>query len=247
MRPAVFLAFLLVVGGCAQNTPLDSAALERLFEQGAAAKRNNDLATAERLFRSALDSAAAAGNPTWQGRFEQSLGDLLLSQGQAKEAGGAYVRALEWFEKAGAGSDANTLLLRLGGFYANLGDFPEAIDYLKRAIAGFLTAGDQIGRANALDLVGQIEARRSHFDEAGLALGQALNLYESAANPQRVAKIRGSLADLYRRKADFRQALEIGFLALDGDEKSGDRRETAKVLDVLGNRTNCVVTTICAT
>ena len=62
-----------------------------------------------------------------------------------------------------------------------------------------------------------------------------MTLFEAAGDAKREAKIRGSLADLYRRKSDFRAALEEGFRALEGDERFEDRRETAKVVDVLGN------------
>lgn len=215
---------------CAAQSPLQT-----YFDQGDKASHDREFVKAQAAFQTGLQAAEAAHELGWAAKFEQSLGDLLVNQRQFKEAEPHFQRALERFEATEDRGSVNGVRFRLGKLYASLSALQKAVPYLELAQKGFLEGKDAASAASVLDILGQVQARLNRFPEATAALKESLAISESLNDGQRIAKVRGSLADLYSRHSDFGSALEQGFLALEGNEKFGQTNETAKVLDVLGN------------
>ena len=90
-------------------------------------------------------------------------------------------------------ADSNLQLARVK---FRLGRSDEALENLVDAIAGYRRAGVEAGRANALELMGDIARERSDHGEARRRYEEALQLYERIEDPYSIGWAHRRLARL---------------------------------------------------
>src|SRR5207237_21167 len=109
-----------------------------------------EFAEAMRAHGRALDIASASG-------YALGKGLALFQKGSAKKAMGDYGNAR--YETLGRRRDAAAALSNLGAFHDVLGEYPEALDSLSRALAATEALNDRRGVVLALVNIADVRVR----------------------------------------------------------------------------------------
>src|SRR5215216_5101339 len=156
--------------------------LATLYLEGKAKAEAGDLAAAERSWRSAAESARAAGNGRLASWFLDRLAGALAKAGNWSEADAAYQEALADLERESEHPAAAELLRIWGDTLTNRGAWDAAVErYLKALALDHKAAPKSLAAARTLAALGSTDTKRGHYDAAEELLRQALAIREELA------------------------------------------------------------------
>jgi len=196
---------------------------------GAVYQRMLSPAEARRHFDKALSLYAIESDPSAMYRVEIDLGYLLLEQRKLDAAEHHLMTAL-------AGSEEVNLDRRGRGFILNnLGhlsllryDLDAARSYAERALECGEATGENLVRAEAHELLGQLAEREGDRRAADEEFGMAIGILEAVGMPDRLRDLHMDYATLLDARHDteasvrhWRQAAQLGKLDAAGTASSG--------------------------
>ena len=180
------------------------------YLEGKAKAGADDLAAAERSWRSAAESARTSGDGRLAAWFLDRLAGALAKAGKWPEADAVYQEALTSLEREAEHPVAAELLRRWGDTFQDRGDWDAAVERYQKALAfDRRETPKSLAAARTLAALGSTETKRSHYDDAEEPLRQALAIREELApGTTEVAKSLHLLGILARRRGDLNAAEE---------------------------------------
>ena len=167
-------------------------------------------------YASALDYAAAAGQPTEELRSRahdalREAGDRAAALNAFPAAADFYARALE-LEPEGAESDPDLLV---SATRARMMSYEEGEEDALRAADLFVARGDRAGAANALLLAGELRWRRAEAEPASTLFDRAAELVRDEPDSPTKAAVLSSLSRFRMLAGRDEEALRQGREALE--------------------------------
>lgn len=109
----------------------------------------------------------------------------------------------------------------------------EALSKFEAAAHAYAEAGDEMGRAEALNNVGVVQRVRQEWDAAEEALKEAIELFALAGDDNRQGQALGNLGDFYAFRGDAEKAADYYGDGAELLARSGDVERQAQVLRTL--------------
>ena len=186
--------------------------LEAVYVEGKARLAAGDLTAAERLWRSAVESAQAAGDERLAAWLWSQLSTALAEAGEWPEADTASEEALAALERASEAPAAAQLLRDWGKTFERRAVWNAAIERYQKALAfDRATAPENLAAAQTLDALGVAVAKSGSYPAAEELLLQALTMREKLApETTEVAWSLNNLGTLAHLRGDLTRA--EGFL-----------------------------------
>lgn len=126
-------------------------------------------------------------------------------------------------------------LNNLGGIYRYLGDFGNALDCLRRALAARRAVNDDNGEADTLNELGNVNGAMGNFDEAFSCLEDSLNIRRAIGNRRGEAYAFLSIGIVQSRMGRLEEARQSLQEALALFEKFGDDPQVGEVRSLLAH------------
>lgn len=186
------------------------------------ALRLDDLETARRLYRAALDEAAATRSE--RARAQEGLGHLALRTGEVREA-------IKLFEEAlvTSGDDEcerPALAESLARAYAILGELDPSVAILERCLAEFERTDDRVQAVRFACLLGYALCDAGEFARAEAVVSRALADGRESLDPYTRARVYWSKAKLRIDQGDADAASRYAYQALAALELTEDLHYT---------------------
>jgi CHAT domain-containing protein/Tfp pilus assembly protein PilF len=190
--------------------PSLTAGLAAFYSEGKTKLEAGDLAGMERSWRSAADSARAAGDHRLAAWFLDRAARALAEAGRWPAADAAYEEALAVLEREADPPAAAELLRDWGETLLRRSIWDAAVERYQRALGIDRRTGRMsLAAARSLDLLGVAAARRSDYAAAEDLLQQALAIREELApGTTEVARSLNKLGILARLRGDLAAAEE---------------------------------------
>jgi adenylate cyclase len=115
-----------------------------------------------------------------------------------------------------------------------VGDYPAALEHIRRAMGLYEELGDRQGMAIAIGNMGNVHFRTGDFPSALEHYGRALAMHEEQADRNSIARVTGNMGNVYCDTGDFTAALEHYRRALAILEELGDRAMVATMIGNIG-------------
>ena len=243
---------------CANSAVLESQdgrwrfAHDKLREATLGAMKENEISVAHRRVAEGIETAypdapeqaailahhwRRAGNARKEFSYVKSAGDYDLHTSAFADARSHFERALDLAPQV---ADADTeheqfeIQLKLGDILQNLGNYPEAIDFLDRSLTYFRNVGAAAGIARALNLKGDVLWRRAEFPQAITACEESLAIYREQGDALGIARTLNRIGMAIVQQGDHGAATPYLEESLDYAHQSGDPNVTASVVNNLG-------------
>lgn len=166
---------------------------------GAIATLRSEYGRALSLYRLSIPAYQKVGHAVGLAQTEHNLGIVYRDLGYWREADGHYRRAIERARQVGDDRLVAMATVGRAEISHRRGDLVYAEAEAARGLQTFQVIGDELGRADALRLLGAVAASRGELEEAAEALEEALDLAREHANPLLEAEVLEERAGLHRR------------------------------------------------
>lgn len=186
----------------------DTAAMGlALNNLGNALRQLGDLERAEQRFQSALAFANVLGDGLAIARTHTNLGNIAAARGRLDDAQRHYLQALQLDKRNQQHQATLGNLVNLANLRATRGDFAGAKKFYEEALAK-LPAGAARTRADLGTMLGQLEARIGHLDQAEALFAEALRQAEASHYQAAIARLSMNLAAIAHARGDLIAALD---------------------------------------
>lgn len=153
---------------------------------------------------------------------------------------GAYQEAVHWYslmvDLADRSGDPTSLAVAnegLGDVFAAVGDYPEALAHLLKALTHREETSDLEVIGNLLGKIGVVHGKAGELDQAFRYLTESLVTHRDVGNAEMEVQTIRNLGEIHYARGDMDQALDCGLRALAVYEALGDRRNVATTLLIL--------------
>ena len=218
------------------RTPDHVRQMERLSESASKQLRRDDLARAERTFRSLLSTARSYDELSYAAEAKIGLGRAAILRDPPEYASATerFTSARELARKSGdVRRQAEASRLR-SEVLVRTGDLPGAREETLAAIRLYEQAGDRIGEAIARGNIALLDNKEGRTDDAlaGLRKSEAVI---SGAGPfsSGLGAVRMNLGLVLLRRGEIAEARTLLEGALSADRHAGDKRGIAADLEAL--------------
>lgn len=209
----------------ANNTERASAKYQGYYLSGLAYNKLGDLENAIESFTEAAKYVSRE-NSTTLGDLYLTLGDVYSDQGNHETAINYYVKSIEQFQLIEVASWTDSLYL--GTAYLNLGyEFyradkqDSALLNTSRANDLFLTIEYQTGVLYSLGNIGLVYAKMGDHDRGERNMRQAIEGFREYEDYYAISDFEKEIADIYRQRKDYTQALQYAKGSLEISEEKG--------------------------
>lgn len=166
---------------------------------GAIASLRGDEEKALSLFRLSIPSYQKVGFQIGLAQTDHNLGIAHRDLGRWSDAERYYESALRRARQLGDRRLAAMARVGQAEVSHRRGDYDYACAEARHALEVFAAIGDELGRCDAMRLLGSIALARSDWDEANRCLANALDVAREFANPLLEAEILEERAELHER------------------------------------------------
>jgi tetratricopeptide (TPR) repeat protein len=166
---------------------------------GAIASLRGDHERALSLFRLSIPAYQKVGFLAGLAQTSHNLGIVHRDLGYWREADRHYRRALSRARQLGDGRLAAMARVGRAEVSELRGDYEYSATEAQNALEAFVKIGDELGRADALRLLGSIAAARGEQADAARYFEQALELARAHANPLLEAEILEERGELHAK------------------------------------------------
>ena len=195
--------------------------------------RWGDYPAALRSLDEALVILSEVGPPTWRTEVRSDIAAVQAAMGNLRSA-------LEVLDRAESEAEADgylaaDLALQRADLFADLNDFEPAVEFYRKAKAGYAQLDDPAGEAEAEHGLGYLYLAREDYDAAEESFTQALLAQESLADARPGALTRIWLGDVQSLRGDTSLARESYNRALATAQALGDVAAEATTLGALAD------------
>ena len=195
--------------------------------------RWGDYPAALRSLDEALAILSEVGPPTWRAEVRSDIAAVQAAMGNLRSA-------LEALDRAESEADADgylsaDLALQRADLLADLNDFEPAIEFYRKAKAGYAQLHDPAGEAEAEQGLGYLYLARGDYNAAEESFTQALSVQESLDDARPGALTRILLGDVQSLRGDRSLARESYNRALATHQALGDVAAEAATLGALAD------------
>jgi CHAT domain-containing protein/Tfp pilus assembly protein PilF len=160
-------------------------------------------------YRGLLPALAVCGEPGWQARAEEHLGEALLEAGELREAASLLENAAARFQSLGGGAWESQALNQAGAAWRKLGEPGRALAAYQRALQLSRAAGDAPREAAALNNIALVYKRTGDLQGAIVQLETALGLWRRLGIKSSEAVTMQNLGTLYSLIGHDDEALDL--------------------------------------
>ena len=179
----------------------NAAATEHML--GTLAQRRGDYATAEPLYRRALETSERIGDQAGMAAGYHQLGWLAQIRGDYDAAEPLYRRALEIDERRGDQAGMANSYHHLGWLAQDRGDYDAAEPLYRRALEIKESIGDEAGMATSYHNLGILAQERGDYDAAEPLYRRSLEIEERIGDQAGMAGSYSQLGILARLRGDY--------------------------------------------
>ena len=195
--------------------------------------RWGDYPAALRSLDEALAILSELGPPTWRAEVRSDIAAVQAAMGNLRSA-------LEGLDRAESEAEADgylaaDLALQRADLFAELNDFEPAVEFYRKAKAGYTQLNDPAGEAEAELGLGELYLAREDYDAAEESFTQALSVQESLDDARPGALTRILLGDVQSLRGDTSLARESYNRALATHQALGDVAAEASTLGALAD------------
>ena len=195
--------------------------------------RWGDYPAALRSLDEALAILSELGPPTWRAEVRSDIAAVQAAMGDLRSA-------LEVLDRAESEAEADgylaaDLTLQRADLLADLNDFEPAVEFYRKAKAGYAQLHDPAGEAEAEQGLGRLYLAREDYEAAEESFTQALSVQESLADARPGALTRILLGDVQSLRGDTSLARESYNRALATHQALGDVVAEAATLGALAD------------
>ena len=144
-------------------------------------------------------------------------------------------QALQLAEKLSWKTGIANSLGKLGVYYYQKGNYPEALDYYSKALKMFEELKNKTGIANYLGNIGIVYNDQADYSKALDYHLKALEIDEELGDKNGIAGDLANIALVTMEQADYSKALDYYFKALKIAEELGNKNSIAIIFDNIGN------------
>jgi tetratricopeptide (TPR) repeat protein/transcriptional regulator with XRE-family HTH domain len=182
----------------------------------------------------AVAYAAGHGWPQHATRLAATLSRYLDTGGHVSEAITVHTSARRAAHQAGDLAGEADALAGLGIIDWTQGQYQQAADLFRRALALYQETGDRAGEARALNNIGIADGLQGRHQEASRHFRRALTLYRAIGDRTGEARALTNLGVARRSEGHYTEATEHLRRALDLHRTAGSRSGEAEALTELG-------------
>ena len=195
--------------------------------------RWGDYPAALRSLDEAFAILSEVGPPTWRAEVRSDIAAVQAAMGDLRSA-------LETLDRTESEAEADEYLaadlaLQRADLLADLNDFEPAVEFYRKAKAGYAQLHDPAGEAEAEQGLGYLYLAREDYDAAEESFTQALSVQESLADARPGALTRILLGDVQSLQGDTSLARESYNRALATHQALGDVAAEAATLGALAD------------
>jgi predicted ATPase/class 3 adenylate cyclase len=195
----------------------------------------SDYAQAQAETERSMAACRDDGDRAGEARCQAHLGLIARKQGDYTEAKKQYHQALERLPGENVYLDEQIQILNgLAAVLRQLGEYPEARQYLERVVDASRESGNRFGEAEAFSNLGVIAFCQSHYGEAASYHQQALKIRRDIGDHAGEGISLGNLASAVREMGEYRQALDYFSQALTIQQAIGNRWDEINVWNDIG-------------
>ncbi|MDW8240678.1 MAG: CHAT domain-containing protein [Acidobacteriota bacterium] len=194
-----------------------------------------DLVTAQRQSRQALDAFDAAGDQRGRARALIELGLIALRQKQPAEALNHFDQALNAARGVNDQALAAQVFEHLGRAQAAAGRPAEALDSYRAALSFYRENKLLREEVSVLVQLGDFHLNAGQTDQALQSYQQAHTLAQQRNDSDQMAEVLDRLAWTYNELGDAQQALDVATQALFAHRQVGDQLGEGYTLGMLGD------------
>lgn len=162
------------------------------------------------------------------------LGNVYETKGLFEKALACYEKMLRLSWVMASRAKGGVAFNKMGRLYRQQGKLSLALEYLKRGLNLFETAGDLRGVASSHDDLGQVLYALGDFDEAMRACGEALEIRRRLGDARSIAVVLTNIGFIEIDKGLFHEAAACFQEALNINRNLGDQSGVCRTLNSIG-------------
>lgn len=137
-----------------------------------------------------------------------NIGNVYQNKSNYEKALEYYFKTLKIEETIGDEQVITNTYINIGNIYYFQGNLDKALDNYSKSLKIKTELGEKQGIANCKLNIGAVYIQQNKFENADLNLQEALRLYKEMGIKDGVKLTYSSLADLYEKKQDYKQAFQ---------------------------------------
>jgi CHAT domain-containing protein/tetratricopeptide (TPR) repeat protein len=154
--------------------------------------------------------------------------------GQYKESFAYDQKMLGLAREIGNKKSEGIALGNMGVYYANVGDFPEALKLFYDKLTLMKEVDDKAEQVSTLSNIGALNDWQGNVSKSLESYREALKLLEGQGDKKRLGLVLGNMGAAYEKQSDYPKSLEYYHQALSAFQETGDKGRTAWILGNLG-------------
>lgn len=212
-----------------ENDPLALLKNAQLLEM------KGDFSGAIEAYRMSAYEFGKLNDQSSQSMALDSLGNILLKQGQANEAIFVYEQYIAVLERIGNTQNLPAILNNLGSAFHITDRFDDAINVYRKSLEISEQLNDEKGQSTALYNLANVFESLGEFENAEVALQRSYAILEKTNDKYSLPFVLNSLGNIMQRQGKLNQALDTFQKSYGILIRMGDERRQATVLNSIGD------------
>jgi CHAT domain-containing protein/tetratricopeptide (TPR) repeat protein len=194
--------------------------------------RKGEWANSISLLTQAQKLIEGTDEPFRMGQIASGFADIFNENGLPENALIQYQQALDYYRQTPDTYDDAITVWAIGTTYYLMGNYPEALNHLRKALADLGPNTSDSGLCN--EYLGRVYSSMGEFPTALQYLQSALDIYTRAVNPREAARVRGLIGQIYQQQGKLERARQNYQQALVTFRNLSDRINQAAIYYAMG-------------
>ena len=195
---------------------------------------SGDYQEAEKSLQKALDLCENNSHLGDMAIILNNFGTMKFNQGKIYSADYYYQKALDLYKMIGFHESYYTVQMNLGMVKNYIGNFEQALQYLKDCLSYFITEKDSVHLAACLGHIGWVYKNKTEYDSALVYFKTSAVIAEQIADFRFAAYWNRFIGLIDQERGDLIDALEYYHKALIFSQKFNDKAEQARNIAAIG-------------
>jgi Uncharacterized protein conserved in bacteria len=194
--------------------------------------RKGEWANSISLLTQAQNLIEGTDEPFRMGQIASGFADIFNQNGLPGNALIQYQQALDYYRQTPDTYDDAITVWAIGTTYYLLGNYPEALNHLRKALADLGPNTSDSGLCH--EYMGRVYIEMGEFPTALPYLQSALDIFERAVNPREAARVRGLIGQIFEQQGQVKLARQNYQQALMTFGNLSDRINQAAIYYAMG-------------